>query len=65
MDKLVILKFGQVSFETGFPVTLRLGNEGEPASLELDGWLSAAPVMTELAALLHGNCSTRLTSAQL
>jgi len=49
MGKLAVLKFGQGSFETGFPVTLRLGNEGEPANLELDGRLPATPALMELA----------------
>ncbi|MGI0486445.1 CHASE2 domain-containing protein [Pantanalinema rosaneae CENA516] len=48
MGKLAVLKFGQGSFDSGFPVTLRLGNEGEAATLELDGNLPAATALLEL-----------------
>ncbi|MDX2240737.1 MAG: CHASE2 domain-containing protein [Leptolyngbyaceae cyanobacterium bins.302] len=49
MGKLAVLKFGRGSFASGFPVTLRLGNEGEPATLELDGSLPSSPSLVELA----------------
>lgn len=48
MGKLAVLKFGQGSFDSGFPVTLRLGNEGEAAALEIDGYLPAAVELLEL-----------------
>jgi CHASE2 domain-containing sensor protein len=37
MVKLVILKFGQGSFDRGFPVTLQLGEDGARPSLEITG----------------------------
>ncbi|MEA5572367.1 hypothetical protein, partial [Calothrix sp. UHCC 0171] len=42
MGKLVVLKFGDGSFEQGFPVTLQISRESELPSIEIVGRLSAA-----------------------
>ena len=39
MGKLVVLIAGEGSFENGFPVTLRIGEEDRPASVEITGRL--------------------------
>lgn len=40
MGKLVVLIVGEGSFEQGFPVTLRLGEEGKNPSMEITGRLA-------------------------
>jgi uncharacterized protein YjbI with pentapeptide repeats len=45
--KLVILYFGQGDFNTGFPVTLQIGAEGEPPSTQKPGYLPPAPEIPE------------------
>ncbi len=42
MGKLVVLKFGDGSFETGFAVTLQIGIDGELPDLEITGRLPTA-----------------------
>jgi CHASE2 domain-containing sensor protein len=42
MGKLVVLKFGDGSFEQGFPVTLQIATEGELPSVEIVGKLPEA-----------------------
>jgi CHASE2 domain-containing sensor protein len=42
MGKLVVLKFGNGSFEQGFPVTLQIATEGELPSVEIVGRLPEA-----------------------
>lgn len=41
--KLVILNLGQGDFNTGFPVTLQIGAEGERPSTQKQGYLPPAP----------------------
>lgn len=54
MTKLVVFKLGDGDFELGFPVTLQIGEDGDPAfgraalsrysqSVETTGWLPPAP----------------------
>lgn len=44
MKKWVILEFGQGSFKTGFPVTVRIGTDGIEGSTRIpDGFLPPAP----------------------
>lgn len=43
MGKLVILKFGEGSFEQGFPVTLQIGEESARPATEVQGKLPPAP----------------------
>ncbi len=45
MVKLVVLKFGEGSFEQGFAVTLQIGEEHERATAEITGKLPAFPEM--------------------
>lgn len=45
MSKLVVLKFGEGSFEQGFAVTLQIGEEGQRASTEILGKLPPAREM--------------------
>ncbi|MBW4492423.1 MAG: pentapeptide repeat-containing protein [Oscillatoria princeps RMCB-10] len=45
--KLVILNLGQGDFNTGFPVTLQIGTEGEPPSTQKPGYLPPAPKIPE------------------
>ncbi|MEH2382960.1 MAG: CHASE2 domain-containing protein [Nostoc sp.] len=45
MGKLVILKFGEGSFEQGFAVTLQIGEEHERATAEITGKLPSFPEM--------------------
>lgn len=45
--KLVILNLGQGDFNTGFPVTLQIGAEGERPSTEKQGYLPPAPEIPE------------------
>jgi CHASE2 domain-containing sensor protein len=45
MNKLAILKVGEGSFQQGFPVTFQIGEEGARATIEVSGWLPAAPEM--------------------
>jgi CHASE2 domain-containing sensor protein len=48
MTKLVVLKFGEGSFERGFPVTLQIGFERERPETEIGGKLPAAPEILKL-----------------
>ena len=43
MSKLVIFKFGEGSFAQGFPVTLQIGEEGQPSAIEVRGRFPVAP----------------------
>lgn len=43
MGKLVVLKFGEGSFEQGFPVTLQIGEDGDRPAVELAGKLPPQP----------------------
>lgn len=43
MGKLVVLKFGEGSFEQGFPVTLQIGEDGDRPAVELAGRLPPQP----------------------
>ena len=43
MGKLVVLKFGEGSFEQGFPVTLQIGEDGDRPAVELAGRLPPNP----------------------
>jgi CHASE2 domain-containing sensor protein len=45
MGKLVVLKFGEGSFEQGFAVTLQIGEEHERAAAEITGRLPSFPEM--------------------
>ncbi|MEH1845787.1 MAG: CHASE2 domain-containing protein [Nostoc sp.] len=45
MGKLVVLKFGEGSFEQGFAVTLQIGEEQERAATEIIGRLPSFPEM--------------------
>ncbi|MCC5603868.1 CHASE2 domain-containing protein [Nostoc favosum] len=45
MSKLVVLKFGEGSFEQGFAVTLEIGEERERATTEITGKLPSFPEM--------------------
>ncbi|MEH2360714.1 CHASE2 domain-containing protein [Nostoc sp.] len=45
MGKLVILKFGEGSFEQGFAITLQIGEEHERATTEITGKLPSFPEM--------------------
>ncbi|MBD2565827.1 MULTISPECIES: CHASE2 domain-containing protein [Nostoc] len=45
MGKLVVLKFGEGSFEQGFAVTLQIGEEHERATTEVTGKLPSFPEM--------------------
>jgi CHASE2 domain-containing sensor protein len=45
MGKLVVLKFGEGSFEQGFAVTLQIGEEHERAATEITGRLPSVPEM--------------------
>ncbi|MEA5626048.1 CHASE2 domain-containing protein [Nostoc sp. UHCC 0251] len=45
MSKLVVLKFGEGSFEQGFAVTLQIGEEHERAATEITGKLPSFPEM--------------------
>ncbi|WP_375505259.1 CHASE2 domain-containing protein [uncultured Nostoc sp.] len=45
MGKLVVLKFGEGSFEQGFAVTLEIGEEHERATTEITGKLPSFPEM--------------------
>lgn len=45
MGKLVVLKFGEGSFDQGFAVTLQIGEEHERATTEITGKLPAFPEM--------------------
>ncbi|AVH64460.1 CHASE2 domain-containing protein [Nostoc sp. 'Peltigera membranacea cyanobiont' N6] len=45
MGKLVVLKFGEGSFEQGFAVTLQIGEEQERATTEITGKLPSFPEM--------------------
>ncbi|MEH2306871.1 CHASE2 domain-containing protein [Nostoc sp.] len=45
MGKLVVLKFGEGSFEQGFAVTLQIGEEHERAATEITGKLPSFPEM--------------------
>ncbi|MCF2148278.1 CHASE2 domain-containing protein [Desmonostoc muscorum LEGE 12446] len=45
MGKLVVLKFGEGSFEQGFAVTLQIGEEQERATTEITGKLPPFPEM--------------------
>jgi CHASE2 domain-containing sensor protein len=45
MGKLVVLKFGEGSFEQGFAVTLQIGEECERPSTEITGKLPPSPEM--------------------
>ncbi|MEH2245685.1 CHASE2 domain-containing protein [Nostoc sp.] len=45
MGKLVVLKFGEGSFEQGFAVTLQIGEEQERAATEITGRLPSFPEM--------------------
>ncbi|MBD2181068.1 CHASE2 domain-containing protein [Aerosakkonema funiforme] len=47
MGKLVVLKFGEGDWEAGFPVTLRIGAEGDRPLVELAGKLPPAPEIPE------------------
>jgi CHASE2 domain-containing sensor protein len=43
VGKLVVLKFGEGSFEQGFPVTLQIGEDGDRPAVELAGRLPPQP----------------------
>lgn len=43
MSKLAVLKIGDGDFENGFPVTLRISEDGNSTVTEIDGWLPPAP----------------------
>lgn len=43
MEKLVVLKLGEGSFDQGFPVTLQIGEEGKRPSVEITGKLPSIP----------------------
>ncbi|MBN3960945.1 CHASE2 domain-containing protein [Nostoc sp. NMS8] len=45
MGKLVVMKFGEGSFEQGFAVTLQIGEEHERAATEITGKLPSFPEM--------------------
>ncbi|MFW9257888.1 CHASE2 domain-containing protein [Nostoc sp. CALU 546] len=45
MGKLVVMKFGEGSFEQGFAVTLQIGEEHERAATEITGRLPSFPEM--------------------
>ncbi|AFZ23943.1 putative transmembrane sensor domain protein [Cylindrospermum stagnale PCC 7417] len=45
MGKLVVLKFGEGSFDQGFAVTLQIGEERERPSTEISGKLPPSPEM--------------------
>ncbi|MHC5613562.1 MAG: CHASE2 domain-containing protein [Nostoc sp.] len=45
MGKLVVLKFGEGSFDQGFPVTLQIGEEHQHATTEITGKLPSFPEM--------------------
>ena len=45
MGKLVVMKFGEGSFEQGFAVTLQIGEEDKRAATEITGKLPAFPEM--------------------
>ncbi len=45
MSKLVVLKFGEGSFEQGFAVTLQIGEEHEHAAAQITGKLPSFPEM--------------------
>ncbi|MEH2295636.1 CHASE2 domain-containing protein [Nostoc sp.] len=45
MGKLVVLKFGEGSFEQGFAITLQIGEEREHATTEITGKLPSFPEM--------------------
>ncbi len=47
MGKLVIFEIGEGSFEGGFPVKVRIGEEGKPHSAEIAGRLPPATVIPE------------------
>lgn len=47
MHRRVILKMGQGSFETGFPVTLQMGDDAASPSVEVHGGLPAAPQVAQ------------------
>lgn len=47
MNKLVVLKIGQGSFEQGFPATLQIGHEGHLPSLEMVATLPKAPELPQ------------------
>ncbi|MGL5923525.1 CHASE2 domain-containing protein [Chroococcidiopsis sp.] len=48
MGKLVVLKFGEGSFEQGFPVTLQIGEDGDRPAVELAGRLPPQPEIPQL-----------------
>ena len=54
MGKLVILKLGKGSFEQGFPVTLQIGEEKAPPSIEITGELPSEPGIPEAYARWQG-----------
>lgn len=47
MGKLVIFEIGEGSFERGFPVKARIGEEGQLHSAEISGRLPPAPVIPQ------------------
>ena len=47
MAKLVVIKLGEGTFEQGFPVTLQIGEEGDPPSAEAHGKLPPASEISE------------------
>ncbi len=47
VGKLVVLKFGDGSFEQGFPVTLQIGEDEQRPSVEITGWLPPAPELPQ------------------
>lgn len=48
MGKLVVLKFGEGSFDQGFPVTLQIGEDGNRPAVELAGRLPPQPEIPQL-----------------
>lgn len=48
MGKLVVFKISEGNFEQGFPITLQIGEDGEPAFAEMTRKLPPAPLIPEL-----------------
>lgn len=48
VGKLVVFKIGEGNFETGFPVTLQIGNDGQPPAIEITGRLPPSPDLPQL-----------------
>jgi CHASE2 domain-containing sensor protein len=47
VGKLVVLRMGEGSFETGFPVTVQIGEEADRPSVETQGKLPPNPAITK------------------